>query len=125
MYIYSNPITAGEASAATAAVNIVDSEEGAALLDHLAGMTNRFEEGLVAAGFETISGPHPVTPLMVRDTERTAALVNHLYANGVLATGLNFPVVPHGDQSIRFQVNADHTEGDIDHVLETLRSFSG
>ncbi len=123
MYIYSNPITAGEASAATAAVNIVDSEEGAALLDHLAGMTNRFEEGLVAAGFETISGPHPVTPLMVRDTERTAALVNHLYANGVLATGLNFPVVPHGDQSIRFQVNADHTEGDIDYVLETLGRF--
>ncbi|HEX6945808.1 MAG TPA: aminotransferase class I/II-fold pyridoxal phosphate-dependent enzyme [Acidimicrobiia bacterium] len=123
MYVYSNPITAGEAAAATRALEIVDSPEGEELLAHLADMTARFEQGLVAAGFETIPGPHPVVPLMVRDTERTGALVEHLRANGVLATGLNYPVVPKGDEEIRFQVNADHTEADIDYVLEVLSSF--
>lgn len=122
MYIYSNPISAGEAAAATVAVDIVDSPEGDELLRHLAAMTRRFEEGLIDAGFETIPGPHPVVPLMVRDTDRTAALVAHLRENGVLATGLNFPVVPKGDEEIRFQVNADHTEADIDYVLEVLAS---
>jgi glycine C-acetyltransferase len=125
MYVYSNPITAGEAAAAATAVEVVDSPEGAAMLEHLAAMTRRFEEGLVDAGFETIPGPHPVVPLMVRDTNRTAALVAHLRDNGILATGLNFPVVPKGDEEIRFQVNADHTEADIDHVLEVLASFGG
>lgn len=124
MYIYSNPITAGEAAAATTAVSILDSPEGQTLLAHLGAMTARFEAGLVDAGLETIAGPHPVTPLMVRDTERTTALVDHLFAEGVLATGLNFPVVPRGDQSIRFQVNADHTTADIDYVLQCLRRFS-
>ena len=57
---------------------------------------------------------------MVRDTDRTRAIVKHLYDNGVLATGLAFPVVPRGDEEIRFQVNADHTEADIDAVLEVL-----
>ena len=57
---------------------------------------------------------------MVRDTDRTRALVRHLYDNGVLATGLAFPVVPRGDEEIRFQVNADHTTADIDRVLEIL-----
>lgn len=123
MYIYSNPITPGEAAAAEMSVGIVDSAEGTELLAHLADMTVRFEEGLVAAGFETIPGPHPVVPLMVRDTERTAALVAHLFDNGVLATGLNYPVVPNGDEEIRFQVNADHTAADIDHALEVLRRF--
>ena len=66
---------------------------------------------------------HPVVPVMVRDTERTRLLVEHLNACGVLATGLNFPVVPRGDEEIRFQVNADHTSGDIDFVLGVLRSF--
>ena len=42
------------------------------------------------------------------------------YDNGVLATGLAFPVVPRGGEEIRFQVNADHTEGDIDSVLRVL-----
>jgi glycine C-acetyltransferase len=29
-------------------------------------------------------------------------------------------VVPKGDEEIRFQVNADHTEADIDEVLSVL-----
>jgi glycine C-acetyltransferase len=86
-------------------------------------MTGKFADGLVASGFETIPGPHPVVPCMVRDTERTSALVSHLFDNGILATGLNFPVVPKGDEEIRFQVSADHTESDIDYALEVLGSF--
>lgn len=124
MYIYSNPITAGEAAAAEMAVAIVDSPEGGETLAHLREMTARFEAGLVDAGFETIPGPHPIVPLMIRDTDRTAALVQHLFDNGVLATGLNFPVVPKGDEEIRFQVNADQTVADIDAVLDLLRAFT-
>ena len=41
----------------------------------------------------------------------------------MLATGLNFPVVPRGDEEIRFQISADHTPSDIDFVLEVLESF--
>ncbi|MFP4073889.1 MAG: aminotransferase class I/II-fold pyridoxal phosphate-dependent enzyme [Actinomycetota bacterium] len=123
MYIYSNPITVGEAAAAEMSVSILESPEGQELLHHLAAMTEKFESGLVAAGFETISGPHPVVPLMVRDTEKTAALVQHLFDNGILATGLNYPVVPKGDEEIRFQINADHTEADIDYALDVLGDF--
>lgn len=125
MYIYSNPITVGEAAASIAALDVVDSEEGRGMLAHLAALTRKFESGLVELGFETIPGPHPVVPLMMRDTERTSALVGYLFDNGILATGLNYPVVPKGDEEIRFQVNADHTEPDIDFVLEVLRGFEG
>jgi glycine C-acetyltransferase len=124
-YIYSNPITPGEAQAALASLRLLDSPDGRKLLVHLRAMTRRFEEGLAALGMETIPGEHPVVPLMVRDTGRTRAMVDHLFANGVLATGLAYPVVPRGDEEIRFQVNADHTEGDIDRVLEILGSFEG
>lgn len=123
MYIYSNPITPAEAGAALRAVQLLDSAEGRALLERLRALTRRFEDGLVRLGFEVIPGEHPVVPLMVRDTARTRALVRHLRANGVLATGLAFPVVPRGDEEIRFQVNADHTEGDIDEVLDVLSRF--
>jgi glycine C-acetyltransferase len=124
MYIYSNPITPAEAAAAMAALELLDSAEGVDLLARLRALTKRFGQGLVERGFEIIPGEHPVVPLMVRDTARTRALVKHLRANGVLATGLAFPVVPRGDEEIRFQVNADHTESDIDQVLEVLERFS-
>jgi glycine C-acetyltransferase len=50
--------------------------------------------------------------------------VRHLKQRGVLATGLNYPVVPKGDEEIRFQVNADHTAEDIDFALEVLAAFA-
>ncbi len=124
-YIYSNPITVGEAAACVAAVDVVDSPEGEGLLERLRSLTRRFEVGLVGRGFETLPGDHPVVPLMVRDTSRTRALVRHLFEHGILATGLAYPVVPRGDEEIRFQVNADHTEADIDRVLEVLEAFDG
>jgi glycine C-acetyltransferase len=124
-YIYSNPITPGEARAATTALEVVDSPLGRQLLERLRSLTRRFEQGLEDLGLETIPGEHPVVPLMVRDTDRTRRLVQHLFDHGILATGLTYPVVPHGDEKIRFQVNADDTEADIDRVLEVLGTFEG
>jgi glycine C-acetyltransferase len=86
-------------------------------------MTARFEAGLVKLGFETIPGEHPVVPLLVRDTARTAELVAHLREHGILATGLGFPVVPRGDEEIRFQISAEHTPADIDLALDALTTF--
>jgi glycine C-acetyltransferase len=125
MYIYSNPITPGEAAACRKSLEIVDSDEGRALLAHLRAMTKRFEDGLGRIGIETIPGAHPVVPLMIRDTARTRALVDYLYDHGVLVTGLAYPVVPRGDEEIRAQVNADHTPEDIDGVLGILAGFEG
>ena len=123
MYIYSNPISAGEANALIAALDLLEGPEGAKILSHLRQMTQRFEDGLVKLGFETISGPHPVTPLVTRDTDLTRKLVTHLIDHGVLGTGMTFPVVPRGDEEIRFQINADHTAADIDYVLDVLSKF--
>ncbi|MGI9384066.1 MAG: aminotransferase class I/II-fold pyridoxal phosphate-dependent enzyme [Methyloligellaceae bacterium] len=122
-YIYSNPITPGEAAAAAQAIDILDSAHGRRLLSHLQAMTARFEDGLGQLGYETIPGDHPVVPLMVRDTERTTALVAHLHARGILATGLTYPVVPRGDEEIRFQISADHTAADLDEALDALAQF--
>jgi glycine C-acetyltransferase len=123
MYIYSNPITPAEASAALRAVEIADGPEGRQRIAHLRAMTKRFRDGLIAMGLETLPGEHPVVPLFVRDTPKTVALVRHLRDHGILATGLNYPVVPKGDETIRFQLSADHTEKDVDEVLTALASF--
>lgn len=124
-YIYSNPITPAEAAAALAAVELVDSAEGREMLAHLRAVTQRFREGLRARGLETVDGEHPVVPLMVRDSQRTSALVRHLFQKGILATAIGYPVVPKGDEEIRFQISASHTAADIDEVLEALAAFNG
>jgi glycine C-acetyltransferase len=124
-YIYSNPITPAEAEAARVAVDRLDGEHGRAALSHLRAMTARFRQGLARLGLETVAGEHPVVPLLGRDTERTRRLVAHLRAHAILATGLNYPVVPKGEEEIRFQISADHTTADIDQALGALERFPG
>ncbi len=119
-YVYSNPITPAEAAAAGKALEIVDSAEGRSRLGHLRDITRRFQEGLERLGLETISGEHPVVPLLIRDTARTRTIVRQLRQSGVLATGLAYPVVPRGEEEIRFQLSADHTAADVESVLEVL-----
>jgi len=120
-YIFSNPITPAEAAAGVAALATVDGPDGRALLAHLRAMTDRFRSGLASLGLEILAGEHPVVPLMVRDTERTSCVVRHLRNAGILATGLNYPVVPRGDEEIRFQISADHTAADVDEALAALQ----
>lgn len=119
-YIYTNPLSAADAAAAKAAVDLADSPEGLRRLAHVQARIAQFRDGIDALGLETIPGVHPVTPLMVRDTEKTARMVQGFTDGGVLVVGLNYPVVPMGDQTIRFQINAAHTATDIDEVLGVL-----
>jgi glycine C-acetyltransferase len=122
-YIYSNPITPAEAAAALAALDVLESAEGLDLLNRLRNLSTKLRSGLQQLGFETLPGEHPIVPLFIRDTAKTAALVAHLFDHNILATGLNYPVVPQGDQEIRLQVSAGHTEQDLDYLLEVLGNF--
>ena len=76
------------------------------------------------SGFETLGGSHPIVPILLRDTAKTSTLVEHLFNNNILVTGLNYPVVPKGEEEIRLQVSANHTNKDIAYLLEALQGFN-
>ena len=122
-YVYSNPITPAEAAAAATALDILDSPEGRTLLEKMRGLAARLRAGLNDLGLETVKSEHPIVPILIRDTRRTSALVRHCFDHNILVTGLNFPVVPKGEEEIRLQVTADQTERDIDDVLDALKRF--
>jgi len=122
-YIYSNPITVSEASAALKTLEILDSDTGRKILGYLHEIAAYFRKGLIDLGYETIDGEHPIVPLIVRDTSKTIDLVRYLKDKGILTTGIYYPIVPRGDEEIRFQICADHTKYDIDSVLNALREY--
>ncbi len=124
-YIYSNPITPAEAAAALAALDILDSNDGCELLQRLRDFSIYLRTRLEHLGYETLKGEHPIVPIFIRKTDKTTRLVAHLFAHDILVTGLNYPVVPKGDQEIRLQLSADHTEQDLAYLLEKLAAFKG
>lgn len=119
-YIYTNPLSVADCAAAIQAIDIADGPEGKERLANLKERTAQFREGIKSIGMESIPGPHPVVPVLVRDTIKTQQMVKGLYERGILVVGLTYPVVPKGDETIRFQINAAHTEADVDYALKML-----
>jgi glycine C-acetyltransferase len=119
-YIYTNPLSVADCAAAIEAINICDSPEGLARLEHLGERQRQLRQGIDELGMESIPGSHPVVPLLVRDSAKTQKMVAHFFEQGILVVGLAFPVVPVGQEKLRFQINASHTKEDIDYVLNGL-----
>lgn len=124
-YIYTNPLGVADCAAAIKAIDICDSPEGQTRLKYLKERIQQFRDGVSRLGYESIPGPHAVVPVLVRDTQKTRHMVQHFYDNGVLVVGLTYPVVPRGDETIRFQINAAHTQADVDYVLEVMKNYEG
>jgi glycine C-acetyltransferase len=120
-YIYTNPLSVADCAAAIESINICDSDEGRTRLKNLSARIAQFRQGLADLGLESIEGPHPVVPILVRDTAKTHKLVKALYEKGILVVGLTFPVVPKGSETIRVQINAGLTESDIAYALSSIK----
>ncbi len=123
-YVYSNPITPSEAAAAATSLSLVDGPEGGERRVKLLTLVDHFEKGLIQIGLETISSPHPVVPALIRDTRKTKELVAYLFDKNILVTGLFYPVVPKGEEEIRFQLSTELTRQDVDFVLKQLDNFT-
>jgi glycine C-acetyltransferase len=119
-YIYTNPLSVADCAAALKSIELVDSLEGKNRLKNLSERIAQFRIGIEKLGIESIDGPHPVVPLVIRDTEKVHKIVQALYDAGILVVGLTFPVVPRRNETIRVQINAGLTEYDINYVLENL-----
>jgi glycine C-acetyltransferase len=122
-YIYTNPLSVADCAAASKAIDIVDSAEGKERLKNLDERRLQFRKGIEALGYESIPGPHPVVPILIRDTKKTHDLVQKLFEAGILVVGLTFPVVPKGSETIRVQINSGLTESDVNYVLSILKEL--
>ena len=82
--------------------------------------TRSFKAGLTAAGFNTGSSQTPITPIMVGEAALAHAFSKALFEEGVFATGIGYPTVPHGKARIRTIVTATHTEAELSQALQIL-----
>ncbi len=88
-------------------------------------MTARFREGLDALGLETVAGEHPVVPLLVRDTERTArARRAPARSTAFSPPGSTTRSCPRARRRSASRSRADHTTADIDEALDALSRFT-
>ncbi len=117
-YLFSNALAPGLVGGARAAIAIA--RAGDDLRQRLRRNSERFRSAMESAGFELSGADHPIIPVMIGDAAAAGAMSERLLELGVYVTAFSYPVVPHGTARIRTQMNAAHTDDDIDRAVDAF-----
>lgn len=118
-YLFSNTVAPAVLGVTIAVMEYLSSTTE--LRDRLAENTRYFREKIEEAGFDIISGSHPIVPIMFGKYENDARLAQEfagdLLKEGIYVIGFSYPVVPKGKARIRVQISAAHTKEQLDRAI--------
>ncbi len=88
--------------------------------ERVATLSARLRQGLAQVGADTWKSSSQIVPVVLGRPER-AGLAYRLVSDAGICCGLSvWPAVPMGRSLLRFSVNADLSEGDIDYAIEVV-----
>ncbi|MGD2060829.1 MAG: glycine C-acetyltransferase [Acidimicrobiia bacterium] len=114
-YLFSNALAPGLVGGAIAGLRLVEQADDRRAQLHR--NAQRFREGMTAAGFELGGAGHPIIPVMIGDASTAVELADRLLELGIYVIAFSYPVVPKGNARIRTQMNAAHSDDDIDRTI--------
>ena len=85
--------------------------------------TKYFKKELESMGFDTGNSETPITPVIVGESSKAKELSNRLYAEGVFALPIVFPMVARDKARIRTMMNAGLTKDDLNAALEKFEKL--
>jgi 8-amino-7-oxononanoate synthase len=115
--------------AALAALRIVRSAEGEALLAAVLDRARRWRDGLAALGLAVVAPQPlpgggdvvtPIVPVLIGDDWKAALLWRALFDAGVFVNVALHPAVPPGGALLRTSVMATHDDATLDRALDAF-----
>jgi len=116
--IFSASIPPSNVAAVLAALEIIQSEPERR--ENLWKNANRMLREFKRLGFDTGLSETPIVPIMIGEDMDTFAFWKELFDNGVFANAAVSPAVAPGNALIRTSYTANHTDKQLDRVLEVF-----
>jgi 8-amino-7-oxononanoate synthase len=117
-FIYSTAVPPWVAAGAREAIAILhDEPERAARVRALA---RRVRDELLSLEFEIPPGDAPIIPIIVGESDQTMELARRMQKAGLLVPAVRPPTVAPGASRLRVTLCCDHTDREIDRLLQVL-----
>ena len=113
-FIFTTATPPADAAAALAALRVLRSAEGGALVERLRGHVGR-----VAPGH-----PSPIVPVVLGSEERALSASAALLERGLLVPAIRPPTVAPGTSRLRVSLSAAHTDEQVSDLMEALRAVA-
>ena len=124
-FIFSTAPVPAAVAAATAAVQLIQSDEGELRRNQLWARVDQVKNGLIAAGFVLPPVRSAIIPLVLGGEAKAVEAAAALREQGVLIPAVRYPTVARGQARLRLTVSAAHAAADAARlvaVLSTLKS---
>ncbi|WKU47822.1 aminotransferase class I/II-fold pyridoxal phosphate-dependent enzyme [Streptomyces sp. VNUA116] len=119
LHIFSTGISPANAAAALEAIRVVRAEPQR--VARLRELSDFFRAGARERGLDIgVSRASAVIPVITGDWEKTMALSNSLLEQGVNVMPIGYPAVERDKCRLRFFINVDHSETDLENSLDLL-----
>ncbi|MDZ4831730.1 MAG: aminotransferase class I/II-fold pyridoxal phosphate-dependent enzyme [Phycisphaerae bacterium] len=80
-------------------------------------------DGIRSIGFDVLTSPTAICPIIVHDTAKAIAMSRRLLELGSFVIGFGYPVVAEGHARLRVQISAAHQREHLDRLLAGLRTL--
>jgi 8-amino-7-oxononanoate synthase len=117
-YIYSTAMPSAVAVATLASLRIAIEEEWRR--ERLGELVKRFQSGAEQLGLALLNSVTPIQPVLTHGNDDALDLSAQLEERGILVTAIRPPTVPAGSSRLRITLMAEHTNDDVDQLLEAL-----
>ncbi|NVK43294.1 MAG: 8-amino-7-oxononanoate synthase [Oceanospirillaceae bacterium] len=117
-YIYTTSMPPAVAWATLTSLELLEREDWRR--ERLTALIRRFRDGCEQLGLELMDSPTPIQPVLVGESDRAMAMSAALEEQGIFVTAIRPPTVPAGSARLRVTLCAEHTEEQVDRLLDGL-----
>jgi glycine C-acetyltransferase len=117
---FTNALSPVQAAVVLAALDVVQSAEGAARRERLMLNIQSLRSQLTEMGFEVLGQPSPIVPVVLGNAALSRLICRFTLEGGALVNLVEFPAVSRNTCRFRLQVMADHTKADIEEFCDIL-----
>ncbi len=121
-YIYTTAAPPAVAEATRVSLRLVQEESWRR--ERLQELIKRFRVGMEQLGLPIMPSATPIQPILAGSAEQAVAWSSSLEEQGILVSAIRPPVVPEGSARLRVTLCANHTDEDVDRLLDCLDSLN-
>jgi 8-amino-7-oxononanoate synthase len=117
-YVYTTALPAALAVASRVSLSLLQTESWRR--EKLQVLISQFRAGAEQLGLPLLASPTPIQPLLIGDSLRALEISQQLLARGFWVSAIRPPTVPVGTARLRITFSAQHSEVQVDALLDAL-----
>ena len=117
-YILSEPISPINAVIVSTVIDVLEEDQSA--LERLYSNSTYAKTKMIKKALKPIHNDYPFVSINVGSTLNAQKMVEYLFEKNILVSGLCYPNTPEGASLLRFNISANHTEVQIDKLVDSI-----